>query len=133
MFKIASELRVPERMMLFCLASDTPWDSAGITHATARHFAPGDLIAVMLVVACVVVFPLARGTALAENPVTQAVIARETFACQSPWQVLEGHGCRKLAAGTEVDVVSGDDFFACVVWPDTQRCMWVARDALRKR
>jgi len=94
---------------------------------------PGDLIAAMLVIACVVVLLSARGTALAENPMTQAVIARETFACQSPWQVIEGRGCRKLAAGTEVDVVSGDDFFACVVWPDTQRCMWVARDALRKR
>jgi hypothetical protein len=88
-----------------------------------------DLIATMLVLGCIVVFPSAR----AQNPMTQAVIARETFACHSPWQVLEGHGCRKLVAGTEVDVVSGDDFFACVVWPDTRRCMWVARDALRRR
>ena len=62
--------------------------------------APGDLIAAMLVVACVVVLLSARGTALAENRVTQTVIARETFACQSPWQVLEGSGCRKLSAGT---------------------------------
>ena len=94
--------------------------------------APGVPIGAMLVVACVVVLFPAVGTALAD-PVTQAVIARETSACQSPWQVLEGRGCRILAAGTEVDVVSGDNFFACVVWPDTQRCMWVARDALRRR
>jgi hypothetical protein len=52
--------------------------------------------------------------------------------CQSPWQVLEGRECRALAAGTEVSVVSGDEFFACIVWAGTQRCMWVARDVLRK-
>jgi hypothetical protein len=65
--------------------------------------------------------------------VTQAVIAKETFACQSPWQVLEHRECQKLPAGTEVDVVSGDEFFACVVWQGARRCMWVVRDALRKR
>jgi len=63
---------------------------------------------------------------------TQAVIARDAFACQSPWQVIEGRECRGVPAGTEVNIVSGDDFFACVVWPGTQRCMWVARDVLRK-
>ena len=93
---------------------------------------PRHLVGPILLVASVVMLSLARGTVIAD-PVTQAVIARETSACQSPWQVLEGRGCQKLAAGTKVDIVSGDDFFACVVWPDTQRCMWVARDALRKR
>jgi hypothetical protein len=34
---IASELRVPERVMLFCLASATDWERAGVTHATAQH------------------------------------------------------------------------------------------------
>jgi hypothetical protein len=63
----------------------------------------------------------------------QTVIARDAFACQSPWQILEGRDCHKLSAGTEVNIVSGDDFFACVVWAGTQRCMWVARDVLRKR
>jgi hypothetical protein len=63
---------------------------------------------------------------------THAVVARDTMVCQSPWQVLEGRECRKLSAGTEVSVVSGDEFFACIVWSGTQRCMWVARDVLRK-
>jgi hypothetical protein len=62
----------------------------------------------------------------------QAIIARDAFACQSPWQVLEGRDCHKILAGTEVNIVSGDEFFACVVWPGAQRCMWIARDALRK-
>ena len=97
-----------------------------------RSLTPRDLVGPILLVASVVILSSARGAPITD-PVTQAVIARETFACQSPWQVLEARGCRKLAAGTEVDVVSGDDFFACVVWPGTQRCMWVARDALRKR
>jgi hypothetical protein len=34
---IASDLRVPERMMLFCLASGTDWERAGVTHATPQH------------------------------------------------------------------------------------------------
>jgi hypothetical protein len=63
---------------------------------------------------------------------TQAIIARDAFVCQSPWQVLEGRDCHKIAAGTEVNIVSGDEFFACIVWPGTQRCMWIARDMLRK-
>lgn len=62
----------------------------------------------------------------------QAIIARDTFACQSPWQVIKRHDCHKLPAGTTVNIVSGDDFFACVVWAGTQRCMWIARDVLRK-
>jgi hypothetical protein len=94
---------------------------------------PRSVVGPILLVASVVILSSARGGAPITDPMTQVVIARETFACQSPWQVLEARGCRKLAAGTEVDIVSGDDFFACVVWPDTQRCMWVARDALRRR
>ena len=62
----------------------------------------------------------------------QAILAREALACQSPWQVIEGRDCHKLPAGTEVNIVSGDEFFACVVWPGAKRCMWIARDVLRK-
>ena len=62
----------------------------------------------------------------------QAVIARDAFACHSPWQVIQRVGCRELPAGTEVNIVSADEFFACVVWSGTQRCMWIARDVLRK-
>ena len=62
----------------------------------------------------------------------QAIIARDALACQSPWQIIQGHDCHTLSAGTKVDIVSGDAFFACVVWPGTQRCMWIARDVLRK-
>ena len=62
----------------------------------------------------------------------QAIVARDAFACQSPWQVIKGRDCHKLPAGTEVNIVSGDEFFACVVWPGTQRCLWIARDVLRK-
>jgi hypothetical protein len=32
---IAAELTVPERVLLFCLASDTNWVKAGVTHSTA--------------------------------------------------------------------------------------------------
>jgi hypothetical protein len=62
----------------------------------------------------------------------QAIVARDAFVCQSPWHVIEGRDCHKLPAGTEVNIVGGDEFFACVVWPGTQRCMWIARDQLRK-
>jgi hypothetical protein len=34
---IAAELTVPERVLLFCLASATDWVKADVTHATARH------------------------------------------------------------------------------------------------
>ena len=34
---IAAELTVPERLLLFCLATDTDWQTAGITHATAQQ------------------------------------------------------------------------------------------------
>jgi hypothetical protein len=33
---IAAALAVPERILLFCLASDTDWQKAGVTHATAQ-------------------------------------------------------------------------------------------------
>ena len=62
----------------------------------------------------------------------QAIVARDAFACQSPWQAIQSRDCHKLPAGTEVNIVGGDEFFACVVWPGTQRCLWIARDHLRK-
>jgi hypothetical protein len=34
---IAAELTVSERVLLFCLGSDTDWQKAGITHATAQY------------------------------------------------------------------------------------------------
>ena len=87
----------------------------------------------MLCIAWLVVSASGGAAVAALDPVTQAVVVRDALACQSPWQAIEGRDCRKLAVGTEVDVVSGDEFFACVVWPGAQRCMWVARDVLRKR
>jgi hypothetical protein len=41
---IAAELTMPERLLLFCLASDTDWQAASITHATAQHMAVRGLI-----------------------------------------------------------------------------------------
>jgi hypothetical protein len=35
---------VPERILLFCLASDTDWQAAGITHAMAQQMIVGGLI-----------------------------------------------------------------------------------------
>jgi hypothetical protein len=32
-----ASLSVQERVPLFCLASGTDWERAGVTHATARH------------------------------------------------------------------------------------------------
>ena len=34
---IAEGLTVPERVLLFCIGSDTDWQKAGVTHATAQH------------------------------------------------------------------------------------------------
>jgi hypothetical protein len=34
---IAAALTVSERVLLFCLASGTDWQRAGVTHATAQH------------------------------------------------------------------------------------------------
>jgi hypothetical protein len=42
--KIASDLRVPERIMLFCLASGTVWERAYVTHATAQQLLVRGLI-----------------------------------------------------------------------------------------
>jgi len=41
---IATELTVPERILLFCLASDTDWQAASITHTTAQHMMVRGLI-----------------------------------------------------------------------------------------
>ena len=41
---IAAALTVPERILLFCLASDTDWQAASITHATAQHMLVRGLI-----------------------------------------------------------------------------------------
>jgi hypothetical protein len=35
--QIAAELTLPERVLLFCLASDTDWVKAGMTHSIAQH------------------------------------------------------------------------------------------------
>jgi hypothetical protein len=41
---IAAELTVPERVLLFCLASDTNWVKVGVSHATAQHLLVGNLV-----------------------------------------------------------------------------------------
>jgi hypothetical protein len=41
---IAAVLTVPERVLLLCLASDTDWRKAGVTHATAQHLLMRGLI-----------------------------------------------------------------------------------------
>jgi hypothetical protein len=41
---IAAGLAVPERILLFCLASDTDWRMAGVTHTTAQHLLVRGLI-----------------------------------------------------------------------------------------
>ena len=89
-------------------------------------------VAAMVLVASLCVLPSSHTAVAALEPAAQAIVARDAFACQSPWQVLEGRHCQKVPAGTAVNIVSGDEFFACVVWPGTQRCMWIARDVLRK-
>jgi hypothetical protein len=40
----AAALTVPERLLLFCLASGTDWQAAGIAHATAQHMMVRGLI-----------------------------------------------------------------------------------------
>jgi hypothetical protein len=35
---------VSERVLLFCLASDTDWQRAGVTHTTAQHMMVRGLI-----------------------------------------------------------------------------------------
>jgi hypothetical protein len=41
---MAAKLTVPERILLFCLASDTDWQAASITHATAQQMMVRGLI-----------------------------------------------------------------------------------------
>jgi hypothetical protein len=41
---IASELAVPERILLFCLASDTDWAKAGVTHSDIQHMLVRNLV-----------------------------------------------------------------------------------------
>jgi hypothetical protein len=41
---VASDLRISERVMLFCVASGYDWHRAGVTHATARHLLERGLI-----------------------------------------------------------------------------------------
>jgi hypothetical protein len=43
--EIAVELGVKERVLLFCLASGTDWERAGVRHATAQHMLVRGLIA----------------------------------------------------------------------------------------
>jgi hypothetical protein len=40
----AAELTVPERVLLFCLASDTDWVKAGVTHSVAQHMLVRNLV-----------------------------------------------------------------------------------------
>ncbi len=41
---IAAELTVPDRVLLFCLASDTDWMKARVTQATAQHMLVRNLV-----------------------------------------------------------------------------------------
>jgi hypothetical protein len=41
---IAAALTVPERVLLFCVASGTDWVTAGVTHATAQHMVVKNLV-----------------------------------------------------------------------------------------
>jgi hypothetical protein len=41
---IAERLTVPERVLLFCIASATDWQKAGVTHATPQHMMVRGLI-----------------------------------------------------------------------------------------
>jgi hypothetical protein len=41
---IAAELTVPERVLLFCLASGTDWFKAGVTHSVAQHLLVRNLV-----------------------------------------------------------------------------------------
>jgi hypothetical protein len=41
---IAAEPTVPERVLLFCLASGTNWVKAGVAHATAQHMLMRNLV-----------------------------------------------------------------------------------------
>jgi hypothetical protein len=41
---IAAELSVPERMLLFCLASGTDWFKAGVSPVTVQHLLVRNLV-----------------------------------------------------------------------------------------
>ena len=41
---IAAQLTVPERVLLFCVASGTDWAKAGVTHAVAQHLLIRNLV-----------------------------------------------------------------------------------------
>jgi hypothetical protein len=41
---IAAELSVPERVLLFCLASDTDWQKAGVPAITVQHLLVRNLL-----------------------------------------------------------------------------------------
>jgi hypothetical protein len=42
--RLAADLSVPERVLLFCLASGTDWVRAGVTRETAQHLLIRNLI-----------------------------------------------------------------------------------------
>jgi hypothetical protein len=42
---IAANLTVPQRMLLFCLASGTDWAKAGVTRTTVQHLLVRNLVA----------------------------------------------------------------------------------------
>ncbi len=42
--EIAAALTVPERVLLFCVASNTDWIKAGVTQAMAQHLLVQNLI-----------------------------------------------------------------------------------------
>jgi len=41
---IAASLTVPERVLLFCLASGTDWVKAGVPHSTVQHLLIRNLV-----------------------------------------------------------------------------------------
>jgi hypothetical protein len=71
--KIASDLRVQERMMLFCLASGTDWEHAVSLHATPQHLLLRGLIDRTSTPARVKLTPLGRDVlaALLKPPVNE--------------------------------------------------------------
>jgi hypothetical protein len=42
---VAAELSVPERILLFCIASGTDWQRAGVTGETGARSRPSNLVA----------------------------------------------------------------------------------------
>ena len=42
--RVAAELSVLERVLLFCLAPGTDWVKAGVTHSTAQHLIVRNLV-----------------------------------------------------------------------------------------